>query len=134
VLNRPFRRFSARAVRAEIERLVTWPPPDDGSGNGYARIDPAGELLRLSDLPVAAKYAQPGFLTAERFLAAAPRTLYHARGFLDHSVGNQPRASLPLRADFSLNVRERTYDGSCFLARFDRNEICAGLAQIAGQL
>ena len=74
--------------RAELEQLVTWPPPpDDDSGNGYAAFDPAGELQRLSDLPVAVKYAEPGFLTAGRLLAAEPRTLYHARGFLDHSVG-----------------------------------------------
>ena len=90
--------------RSDIEQLVTWPP--EGSGNVYAEIDPAGELLRLSDLPVAEKYDLPGFLTAERFLAAEPQTLYHARGFLDHSVRSESlrpffenlRASLaPLR-------------------------------------
>lgn len=75
-----------RPFRAEIEQLVTW-PPDDDSGNGYAAFDPAGELQRLSDLPVAVKYEQAGFLTAERLLAADPKTLYHARGFLEHSVG-----------------------------------------------
>lgn len=71
--------------KAQIEALKTWPP--DESGNGYAAIDPAGELQRLSDLPVHVKYAHEGFLTAERFLAASPRTLYHARGFLDHAIG-----------------------------------------------
>ena len=75
--------------RAEIEQLVTWPP--DPSGNGYAAFDPAGVLQRLSDLPVDVKYADPGFLTAERLLAAEPRTLYHARGFLDHAVGCNPK-------------------------------------------
>ena len=32
-----------------------------------------------------------GFLTPGRFLAAEPKTLYHARGFLDHSVGCNAR-------------------------------------------
>ena len=73
--------------KAEIEALKTWPPHEVSSGNGYASFDPAGELQRLSDLPVHVKYAHEGFLTAERFLAASPRTLYHARGFLDHAIG-----------------------------------------------
>jgi hypothetical protein len=78
--------------RAEIEQLVTWPPPpDDESENGYAAFDPAGELRRLSRLPVAVKFDEAGYMTADRLLAAEPRTLYHARGFLDHSVGCNPR-------------------------------------------
>jgi hypothetical protein len=73
----------------EIEALKTW--PSDASGNGYAAFDPAGELQRLSDLPVHVKYAHEGFMTADRFLAANPRTLYHARGFLDHAIGCNPK-------------------------------------------
>lgn len=70
--------------KRKIEQLVTWP-------GGYTAFDPTGELQRLSDLPVDIKYADPGLLTAERFLAASPRTLYHARGFLDHSIGCNPK-------------------------------------------
>ena len=75
-----------KPFRSQIEQLETW-SLDDGTGSGYAAFDPAGELKRLSDLPVAEKYKHPGFLTADRFLATEPKTLYHARGFLDHTVG-----------------------------------------------
>lgn len=59
----------------------------DTPTNGYDAFDPSGEINRLGTLPVAEKYAHPGYLTAERFLAAQSQTLYHARGFLDHSLG-----------------------------------------------
>lgn len=60
--------------RAEIEQLVTWPPPpDEEVGNGHAAFEHVGELQCLSDLPVAVKYSEPGFLTAERPLTAEPR-------------------------------------------------------------
>ena len=68
--------------KAEIEALET--------SDGYASFDPDGTLLRVSELAVREKHADPRFLTVERFLAAHPCTLYHARGFLDHTVGCNP--------------------------------------------
>ena len=79
-----------KPFRSHIEQLETW-SLEDTTGNGYAAFDPAGELNRLSNLPVEEKHKHPGFLTPERFLAAEPKTLYHARGFLDHSVGCNAR-------------------------------------------
>lgn len=54
-----------------------------------SEIDPDGTIARLSDLPVAVKYDNPGFMTAGRLLAVgdAGRTLYHARAFLNHTIG-----------------------------------------------
>jgi len=53
----------------------------------YAGIDPRGSISSMSDLSVSEKYGHPGFLTADRFLAQDSPTLYHARGFLHHSIG-----------------------------------------------
>jgi hypothetical protein len=65
--------------KQQIEQLDT--------SNGYFAIDPEGTINRLGTLPVVEKYAHPGYLTSDRFLSTKVRTLYHARGFLDHAIG-----------------------------------------------
>mmetsp|Transcript_5685 Transcript_5685/g.14504 ORF Transcript_5685/g.14504 Transcript_5685/m.14504 type:complete len:250 (+) Transcript_5685:289-1038(+) len=53
----------------------------------YAKYDPENRIQHISNLPVADKYAHKGFMSAEALLAAAPRTMYHARAFLELTVG-----------------------------------------------
>ena len=57
---------------------------------GYDELEGGREIIRLSHLPVESKYAEPGYITLERFLALKDVTLTHARAFLDHSLGCNP--------------------------------------------
>jgi len=52
----------------------------------FEDIPGSARLRELSNLPVAEKYANPEFMTTEKFLKEEP-SLYSARGFLYHSVG-----------------------------------------------
>lgn len=53
----------------------------------YDAIDPQHRLRDISTLPVAEKVEHAEFVSAERFMARDPPSLYDARGLLYHAVG-----------------------------------------------
>ncbi|CAB9511378.1 expressed unknown protein [Seminavis robusta] len=83
----------AQSYGKEIDEAVTpfkQQLEDLDTTSGYASVLESGDTItQISNLSVAEKHKHPGFLSATKFLDIPKdeRTLYHARGFLDHAVG-----------------------------------------------
>eukprot|EP00040_Diaphanoeca_grandis_P033658 m.206509 g.206509 ORF g.206509 m.206509 type:complete len:292 (+) comp32955_c1_seq8:237-1112(+) len=88
----PFKRdieqLQARIIATTKARAEQSLPP---LANPYHEIDADGVIESVSNLPADVKVTKPNYVSAHHLLTLKTVTLYHARAFLEHSVGCNAR-------------------------------------------